>query len=87
MKKSKKLITSVAMSVGLLAGSIAASAPAQAAVPTYYGGGYLTIGPCLTEQRALAQNRNYRITRSCYYTPRPGGSGIPFYFFLYQPAY
>lgn len=87
MKNPSKLLVTVAVSAGLLAGSIAASAPAQAAGPTYYGGGSMTIGPCQTQQQQMASNRNYRIIKSCFYTATSTSWGIPGYYFAYQAAY
>lgn len=86
MKSPRKLILTVSMSVALLAGSVVAGAPAQAAGPIYWGGGQaMYSGPCLAQQQQIASNRAYRIVRSCYFGTPFGGT--PAYWFSYTPAY
>jgi hypothetical protein len=85
----KKLLVGATVSVGLLAGGLAVSAPAQAAGPVYYGGGQSAtyIQPCLAEQQRIAADRNYKIIKGCHFTSRPGGWDVMAYYFTYQARY
>ena len=90
MKSPRKLILTVSMSVALLAGSVVAGAPAQAAGPVYWAGvpgaGNINLSKCLTMQQQVAANRQFRVIRGCLFSTPPGYQ-YPGMYFTYTSAY